>query len=80
MPYWSAEDFAYNVGYQPEVDDLERVNCEQAGEICHKQCGLCDHNRPKFLHCKDCHAAAYTAGGNPNSHGSNRSPMPRTYT
>ena len=33
----------------PINDDLERINCKQAGEIGHTMCGWCDiHDRPIF--------------------------------
>lgn len=34
-----AEYFEKCVGRPPEMDDLERCNCDKAGEILHQQCG-----------------------------------------
>lgn len=43
------EKFIECVGREPELDDLERVNCEQAGEVGHWSCGWCpEHNLPRF--------------------------------
>jgi hypothetical protein len=44
--------FIEATGYEPENDDLDRVNCEDAGKIGHECCGwntCCD--RPKFSGC-----------------------------
>jgi len=36
-------------GHTPVNDDLERVNCEKAGEFGHMSCGWCEeHNQPEF--------------------------------
>ena len=51
----NAEEFHERTGSMPENDDLDRVNCEQAGEIGHSQCGVCEHGHPKFLVCFECH-------------------------
>jgi hypothetical protein len=43
--------FIKATGYMPENDDLERCNCEKAGEMGHQSCGWCEtHNLPRF-HC-----------------------------
>lgn len=45
----TAEEFRKIFGYDPEWDDLERVNCEKAGTIGHMQCGWCPkHNVPRL--------------------------------
>lgn len=45
----SAEEFEAKTGYTPEQDDLERVNCEEAGTIGHQSCGWCEIcDRPRF--------------------------------
>lgn len=37
------------VGREPTQDDLERVNCLDAGKVGHSQCGWCHiHNSPRF--------------------------------
>lgn len=34
---------------EPERDDLERVNCDKAGEFGHFMCGICaEHTKPRF--------------------------------
>ena len=43
------EEFIERTGRAPEDDDLERVNCELAGQAGHWACGWCDaHNGPQF--------------------------------
>jgi hypothetical protein len=37
----NAEQFKQVTGKEPEQDDLERVNCSEAGLDGHYQCGLC---------------------------------------
>ena len=45
----TTEYFEQLTGRSPEDDDLERVNCDRAGEILHYSCGWCDHcNKPVF--------------------------------
>jgi hypothetical protein len=45
----SAMEFEEFLGSPPENDDLERVNCKEAGTIGHSQCGWClYHSRPRF--------------------------------
>lgn len=42
-------EFITKVGRMPQHDDLERVNCEQAGNPGHFMCGFCwIHNLPRF--------------------------------
>ncbi len=37
-------------GGPPERDDLDRVNCLEAGNIGHWQCGWCmHHDKPRFM-------------------------------
>lgn len=44
------EDFAIDVGREPEGDELDRVNCAQAGEPGHRQCGWCfTCDCPRFM-------------------------------
>lgn len=44
------EKFKELTGQAPERDDLQRVNCDLAGESGHWQCGLCEeHDKPRFL-------------------------------
>jgi len=46
----NAGEFLWLTGFAPENDDLERVNCEKAGEMGHHNCGLCpDHVKPRFV-------------------------------
>lgn len=45
-----AETFEAKVGRAPVMDDLERVNCEQVGEIGHWYCGWCERcDKPRFI-------------------------------
>lgn len=45
----TAEIFKEKVGRDPEHDDLDRCNCNKAGEAGHLQCGWCeDHDKPRF--------------------------------
>ena len=42
------EQFISATGREPEQDDLERVNCKQAGDVGHWCCGWnVEHNRPQ---------------------------------
>ena len=47
--------FAQATGFNPEDDDMERVNCDRVGTKGHISCGWCDkHAKPRFLcHCID---------------------------
>lgn len=46
----SAEEFECIVGYPPVDDDLERCNCQKAGEVGHYYCGWNQKlNRPMFM-------------------------------
>lgn len=43
------EMFCQALGAEPEQDDLERCNCEQAGQIGHLMCGWnYERSRPNF--------------------------------
>jgi hypothetical protein len=45
----TAKIFKAKTGRSPELDDLERVNCDKAGEVGHYSCGWChDHQKPVF--------------------------------
>jgi len=37
----NAEEYEKRFGVKPKHDDLERVNCVQAGTSCHYMCGIC---------------------------------------
>ena len=54
-------DFRRLVGRNPANDDLERVNCSQAGEIGHLSCGMCRHDKPYF-NCMICTAERISQG------------------
>lgn len=44
-----AQEFEKRAGYAPEQDDLERVNCDKAGQLGHLSCGWCArHDAPMF--------------------------------
>jgi hypothetical protein len=46
----TAKQFEQITGRPPEQDDLERVNCPQAGSIGHEHCGTCPVcNLPRFM-------------------------------
>lgn len=46
----SCAKFRVAVGWPPENDDMERCNCERAGQIGHFLCGWCDScDLPRFL-------------------------------
>lgn len=43
------QTYLERTGQLPTNDDLDRVNCEYAGEIGHLHCGWCNlHNCPRF--------------------------------
>lgn len=50
---WTEKDFLDNTGYEPEQDDLDRANCEKAGQLGHSNCGICVHKKPVFM-CPEC--------------------------
>ena len=44
------KQFIEMTGSEPVQDDLERTNCENAGQAGHHYCGVCpDHNKPRFI-------------------------------
>ena len=44
------QEFIDVVGYEPERDDIERVNCSEVGRVGHLMCGTCDeHGKPRFV-------------------------------
>ena len=46
----TAEGFKAITGREPQQDDLDRVNCAQAGQIGHGSCGLCRTcGKPRFV-------------------------------
>ena len=49
----TSEQFKQATGREPEYDDMERVNCADAGQIGHYACGWCRHDRPYFT-CAGC--------------------------
>jgi hypothetical protein len=44
------EEFKAFVGRWPQDDDLERVNCPEAGKFGHTFCGRCRCGQPRFTH------------------------------
>jgi hypothetical protein len=44
----NADDFKKSTGYEATQDDLERANCDKAGQIGHQACGICRHGEPRF--------------------------------
>lgn len=45
----TAKEFRALHGRDPELDDLERINCPCSGGFGHWQCGLCpEHNKARF--------------------------------
>lgn len=53
MTKWNTNQFLRHVGREPVNDDLDRCNCDKAGEQGHKACGICEHYRPVF-ECQTC--------------------------
>jgi hypothetical protein len=46
----TAAEFKAKTGSPPQLDDLDRVNCAQAGKVGHNDCGWCEAcDRPKFM-------------------------------
>jgi len=46
----TAEDFERATGHAPEQDDLERCNCDKAGQLGHDFCGWSEtYGKPNFL-------------------------------
>jgi len=50
---WTEKEFLDRVGRSSEQDDLDRCNCDQAGELGHYGCGICEHHKPVF-ECRVC--------------------------
>ena len=49
MPLIDHHKFVEATRREPIVDDLERCNCERAGQIGHYNCGWCQkHDLPQF--------------------------------
>jgi len=49
MTTYTNIDFKKMTGREPETDDLDRLNCEEAGNPGHRQCGYCRvHDKPRF--------------------------------
>jgi hypothetical protein len=45
----TAETFQERFGEAPIEDDLDRVNCPEAGQPAHQQCVVCEfHQKPRF--------------------------------
>ena len=43
-------EFTRRAGFLPFDDDLERANCDKAGDDTHTMCGWCDDcNKPVFI-------------------------------
>lgn len=43
------DEFIRRFGRKPELDDLDRVNCQDKS-FGHSQCGIClEHNKPRFM-------------------------------
>lgn len=40
--------FIKATGRRPELDDLERANCQRRGIVGHFGCGVCEHGKPVF--------------------------------
>jgi hypothetical protein len=50
QPMKSVQQFYAATGYTPENDDMDRVNCTEAGNPTHSFCGWCnDHDKPRFI-------------------------------
>lgn len=44
------EQFLERFGKVPEDDDIQRAICPQAGEVGHRNCGICPtHDKPRFM-------------------------------
>ena len=49
----NTDEFWRLFGRAPELDDLDRANCDRAGQPGHRLCGICTHGYPVFL-CTEC--------------------------
>jgi hypothetical protein len=52
----TADEFKAATGYEPKDDDLDRANCDRAGDGGHWGCGICEHGKPVFT-CQPCFSA-----------------------
>lgn len=44
------KEFKERFGFEPQQDDLHRVNCDKAGEVGHLMCGVCSNcGQPRFI-------------------------------
>lgn len=61
----TAQEFQEATGHEPMDDDLERVNCPDAGRIGHVTCGWCaKHQRPvAWCLTKKCRKQAQSQAG-----------------
>jgi hypothetical protein len=60
----TAEEFERAVGYPPEDDDMERANCNLAGNLTHSFCGWClVCNKPRFVCLHQVHADSINVPG-----------------
>lgn len=47
---YTAKQFKEMTGHKPSQDDLERLNCDQEGDLGHFHCGYCEeHSKPRFV-------------------------------
>lgn len=51
---WDSRTYLSVVGRLPVDDDLDRVNCDEAGEFGHISCGVCKKHNLPFYECDDC--------------------------
>lgn len=57
--HYTAEQYEYRYGRPPEHDDLERINCDCAGDPGHRQCGWCvECNGPRMF-CHSCSSRSF---------------------
>lgn len=47
----TADEFKAKTGYEPQHDDLERVNCDKVGQTGHTTCGWCARCDGPMFHC-----------------------------
>lgn len=58
LPPITAAQFTRATGRAPVLDDLQRANCPQAGEVGHYGCGWCaEHDKPVWA-CRSCASIA----------------------
>lgn len=53
-------EFIEATGREPVDDDMERVNCVDAGQPGHYACGWCKHDLPRFC-CAECMESAWSS-------------------